>query len=112
MNSQCPSIIVEIEWLRDEMAKASRIQIPSAASFGTTGYRESESIDELFSVFVRVLDFSSGDHKVPLRAQVFPLVEQMADRLPGHKNDIFILTAGRTKLARCRVLEVIPPSIA
>lgn len=88
--------IVDINWL----PLPASLHYPVTRSFPTTGYREVDGPSELFSVYVTLLSDVQPGPGVVQSARIYPLVDEMRDRLPlvGTK---FFLSTGTTVVAEC-----------
>jgi hypothetical protein len=87
--------VVEIHW----RPLPATLKYPDAKSFATTGYRETDGVSGIFSVYVRALDGEPGAGKVQI-ARLYALADEMVSRLPevGMK---FCLSTGNTVVAEC-----------
>ncbi|WNG15532.1 hypothetical protein [Cystobacter fuscus] len=87
--------LVKVHWLDI----ISPLEYPSLRKFGTTGYREADGPDGLFSIYVVLLDGQPGPG-AEQNARIFALVEEMEDRLPT-AGEHFVITAGARPVAHC-----------
>jgi hypothetical protein len=94
-------VVVSLKWIID--AKEEFLY-PRDTRIAITGYRESEGINDLFSVIVEFLDVADSDTRGATRAKLYALAEEMESHLPtiGEK---FVLTAGAKPIAECIVLQ-------
>jgi hypothetical protein len=91
--------LVKLRWLDI----VSPLEYPSRRKFGSTGFREADGPDGLFSIYVVLLDGEPGPG-AEQRARIFALAEHMADRLPK-AGEHFVVTAGTTPVAHCIGIE-------
>jgi hypothetical protein len=88
-----PFALVRLKW-RELPAGWS---YPSGRAIGTTGYRESDGAEGLFSIHVTFVDGERGAGQEET-ARIFALVEQMEERLPSI-GERFVVIAGSQILA-------------